>query len=394
MPGAGLVRRRAASLWALALAALALAVAGCGTQSASSSSNISGSELTIYASQPAGAGDQVTADTLDAEHLAFDQGSHRVGKYTIAFQPVHGAELSDNARTAISDNSAIAYLGELVPGTSGVSVQINNEEGLLEVSPLDTAIYLTQPTPAVPGAPSSYYPERSTNHATFARVVPSAAQEAKVQITEMHSLGLTKLYISSDGSPYGASLAQLVRQDASSQGLTPTSSEAGADAVFYGGMAGPVAAKAIDQAATSSPSARLFVPSALYDQAFVAGLSAAAQKNLYISSPGFASQDMPASARRFETLFQSTYRHAPAPQAIFGYVAMQALLSVLSKLGSNAGDRAVVVSDFRALKVSQSGLKVSQSALGAYSIVGGDTNIAPFIFGRPQGGKLVARPAS
>lgn len=391
MPGAGLVRRRAASLWALALAALALAVAGCGTQSASSSSNISGSELTIYASQPAGAGDQVTADTLDAEHLAFDQGSHRVGKYTIAFQPVHGAELSDNARTAISDNSAIAYLGEFVPGTSGVSVQINNEEGLLEVSPLDTAIYLTQPTPAVPGAPSSYYPERSTNHNTFARVVPNAAQEAKAQVKEMQFLGLTKLYVSSDGSPYGASLAQLVRQDASSKGLTATSIEAGADAVFYGGMPGPTAAKALDQAAASSPNAKLFVPSALYDQGFVAGLSPAAQKNLYISSPGFASQDMPSG---FETQFQRAYGHAPAPQAIFGYAATQALLTVLSKLGSNAGDRAAVVSEFRALKVSQSGLKVGQSVLGAYSIVGGDTNIAPFIFGRPQGGKLVARPAS
>jgi branched-chain amino acid transport system substrate-binding protein len=387
MPGAGLVRRRAASLWALGLVALAVVVAGCGTQSASSSSNISGTKLTIYASQPAGAGDQVTADTLDAEHLAFDQSSHRVGKYTIAFQPVHGSELSDNARTAISDKTAIAYLGELVPGTSGVSVQINNEEGLLEVSPLDTAIYLTQPNPAVPGAPSSYYPERSTNHATFARVAPSAAQEAKAQITEMRSLQLTRLYISSDGSPYGASLAQLVRQDASKQGLTPTSSEAGADAVFYAGMPGPTAAKAIDQAATSSPSARLFVPSALYDQGFVAGLSPAAQKNLYISSPGFASQDMPASAQQFETQFQSAYGHAPAPQAIFGYEAVSALFAVLKQAGVNAGNRALIVSDFRALKDRQ-------SVLGTYSIVGGDTNIAPFIFGRPQGGKLVARPAS
>jgi branched-chain amino acid transport system substrate-binding protein len=387
MPSAGLVRRRASSLWPAGLAALALAVAGCGTQAASSGSNIAGSTLTIYASQPAGAGDQVTADTLDAEHLAFDQGSHHVGKYSIAFQPLHGAELSDNARTAISDKTAIAYVGELVPGTSGVSVQINNEEGLLEVSPLDTSIYLTQATSAVPGAPASYYPSRSTNHATFARVVPNAAQEARAQVAEMRSLGLTRLYISSDGSPYGASLAQLVRQDASSQGLTPTSSEDGADAVFYAGMPGPTAAKAIDQAATSSPSARLFVPSALYDQGFVAGLSTAAQKQLYISSPGFASQDLPASARQFETQFQSAYGHPPAPQAIFGYEAVSALLAVLKQAGANAGNRALIVSDFRALKDRQ-------SVLGTYSIVGGDTNIAPFIFGRPQGGKLVARPAS
>jgi branched-chain amino acid transport system substrate-binding protein len=387
MRSAGLVRRRAVSFWAVGLAALALAVAGCGTQAASSGSNISGSALTIYASQPAGPGDQSTSDALDAEQLAFrtfQQSGQKVGNFKINLKVLHGAKLSDNARTAISDKTAIAYLGELVPGTSGVSVQINNEEGLLQVSPLDTSIYLTQPTSAVPGAPASYYPLRSTYHATFARVVPTAAQEAKVQTTEMQTLGLTKLYVSSDGSPYGASLAQLVRQDASSQGLTPTSSEAGADAVFYGGLPGTTAGKALDQAATSSP--RLFVPSALYDQGFVAGLSPAAQKNLYISSPGFGTKDMPASARQFETQFETAYGHVPAPQAIFGYEAVSALLAVLKQAGANAGSRALIVSDFR-------GLKDRQSVLGTYSIVGGDTNIAPFIFGRPEGGKLVARPA-
>ncbi len=385
MRGAGLGWRRAVSLGA-SLAALTLTVAGCGTQAASSGSTISGSTLTIYASQPAGPGDQSTSDTLDAERLAFQGSGGKVGNFKVNLVVLHGAELSDNARTAIQDKTAIAYLGELSPGTSGVSVQINNQLGLLQVSPLDTAIYLTQPTAAVPGAPTSYYPLHSTYHDTFARVAPTGAQEAKAVVAEMHSLRRTRLYVSSDGSPYGASLAQQVRQDAPSQGLSLVSAAADADAVFVGARPSSSATRALDQAAASSPRARLFVGSALYDEAFVAGLSRSAQSNLYISSPGFATTDLSASARQFVARFTAAYRHAPAPQAIFGYEAVSALLAVLAQAGPNAANRGDVVKDFRTLKDRQ-------SPLGTYSIVGGDTSIAPFIFARPVGGQLVARPA-
>ncbi|MFZ0043510.1 MAG: hypothetical protein WAK93_19530, partial [Solirubrobacteraceae bacterium] len=382
----GLVRRRAVWLRLLGGAGAALAIAGCGTAASSGSSGaIAGTTLTIYASRPAGAGSQTSTDVLDAEKLAFEAATHKAGKYTLVFRAIHGSELSDNARTAIQDKTAIAYLGELAPGTSGVSVQINNEQGLLQVSPVDTAVYLTQPTPAVPGAPKSYYPSNSTYHDTFARVVPTTAAEAKALVAEMHALKLSKLYVSDDGTPYGASTALEVRQDAPSQGLTIVSSPQTADAVFYGGLPGTDAAHALDQAASTSPSARLFAPSALYDQAFVAGLTPAAQRNLYVSSPGFTTKELSPAGQQFVTKFTSTFGRAPVPQAIFGYEAMSAVLAVLDQAGANAGDRSDVVSDFRTLKNRQ-------SVLGTYSIVGGDTNIAPFIFARPQGGRLVARP--
>ena len=51
------------------------------------------------------------------------------------------------------------------------------------------------------GSPSTFYPSRSTYHETFARVVPTTAQEAEAITAEMHSLGLTKLYVADDGSP-------------------------------------------------------------------------------------------------------------------------------------------------------------------------------------------------
>jgi branched-chain amino acid transport system substrate-binding protein len=382
MRGVVLVRTRAVSL--CACAAL-LGLAGCAAQS-NTAVTVTGTSLTIYASQsPGDAGGQAAADVLDAEQLALP-ATTKIGKFNVRLVPLHGGELSDNARTAIEDKTAIAYLGELAPGTSQVSVEITNELGLLEVSPTDTAVYLTQATPAVSGAPGKYYPSSTSFHRTFARVVPNTAQEAKAQVSEMQALGLGKLYVASDGGPYGASIALEVRQDAPSHGLTLVSGPAGADAVFYGGSAGSAATQALDHAAAASPGAKLFGPSGLYDDSFVAGLSAAAQGNLYVSSPGFLTNNLTPAAKQFQSTFLSKYGHEPAPQAIFGYEAVSAVLAVLKQAGSGASNRAVVVGDFLTLKNRVSPL------LGTYSISGGDSNIAPFIFARPEGGKLVPRP--
>jgi branched-chain amino acid transport system substrate-binding protein len=384
MLGASLVRPRAATACGL-LSVLALA--GCATQT-KSAVTVSGTKLTIYASQPPGAaGGQTAADVLDAEQLALKQAGTSVGKFTVKLVTLHGKEITDNARSAVEDKSSIAYLGEIVPGTSQDSVQITNELGLLQVSPTDTAAYLTEAVPEVSGSPTTFYPSRSTYNETFARVVPTTAQEANAITAQMHSLGLTKLYVADDGSPYGATIVSEVRAAATKQGLSVVSSAAGADAVFYGGNNTARAARALDQAAAASATAKLFAPSALYDDTFVAGLSAAAQKNLYVSAPGFTSSTLTPAGQQFVTAFRGAYGHAPVPQAIFGYEAMSAVLAVLKEAGAAADSRATVVSDFR-------GLHNRQSVLGTYSISSGDTSLAPFVFGRPRGGQLVARAAS
>jgi ABC-type branched-subunit amino acid transport system substrate-binding protein len=382
MRALALLRPRALSVCAV----LGLfAVAGC-SSSGNSAVSVTGSTLTIYGSRaPGAASGQAATDVLDAEQLAWRQNGAKVGKFTVSFVKLNGAELSDNPRTAVQNQSAIAYLGETEPGTSQVSVQITNELDLLQVSPTDTASYLTQATPAVPGAPGTYYPSGSSYHETFARVVPNTAKEAQAIVAKMQALHLSKLYVNDDQQPYGATIAQEVRADAPGHGLTVQSSPSGADAVFYGGNSVAPAAAAVSRAADASPAAKLFVPSALYDTSFVTGLSAAARHNLYVSSPGFTAATLTPGGKQFEAEFASAFGHAPAPQAIFGYEAMKAVLAVLKDAGTAANDRAAVVSDFRSIKDRP-------SVLGTYSIVNGDTTIAPFIFARVRGGTLV--PAS
>ncbi|MGH2877551.1 MAG: ABC transporter substrate-binding protein, partial [Solirubrobacteraceae bacterium] len=176
-------------------------------------------------------------------------------------------------------------------------------------------------------------------------------------------------------------IAHEVRQDAPSRGLSVVDGASGADAVFYGGSPGEAATRALNAAASAAPSAKLFVPSALYSDSFVSGLGSAAQASLYVSTPGFASGSLPAAGQQFVSAFRSRYGHDPAPEAIFGYEAMSAVLAVLRQAGAHANDRSTVVSDFESLKNRS-------SVLGTYSIKDGDTTISSFLFARAHGGHL------
>jgi branched-chain amino acid transport system substrate-binding protein len=373
-----LARGRAACACAL----LAAVVAGCSSSgSANSSVTVSGNVLTIYVSAAATDQPRVAQDVLDAEQLAFGQGPQRVGNYSIRMHTVRGSTLSDQARTVIQDKSSIAYLGEIVPGSSYASLGITNALDILQVTPTDTALELTQSTPAVANAPDGYYESLSTYGRTFARVVPRSAAEAKAQVQEMQALGVTKLYVASDGSDYGAAIANAVTHDVGGA-ITLASSPAAADGVFYGSASPRVAARFFNGVAGSNPSAKLFGPSALDAPTFVSALSPAV-RSLYISVPGFLKADLTPAGATFVRRFTSSFGHAPAAQAIFGYEAMAAVLSVLKQAGTAVNDRTTVVKDFFAIKNRP-------SVLGTYSIdSNGDTSIAPFVFNRFQGGQLM-----
>ncbi|HEX3834425.1 MAG TPA: ABC transporter substrate-binding protein [Solirubrobacteraceae bacterium] len=345
---------------------------------------MTGSTLDVVAAQPPGDPGQVDKDVLAGEQLALKQADGKAGPFTVDLRVAHGNEVSATARSAVQDKKAIAYLGEIGPGTSGVSLQITNQVGLLQLSPTDTAVYLTQATPGVHDSPNHYYPASGTFHRTFARVVPTTAQEAKALASDMRARHVSRLYVSGDGTAYGTSVGDEVRQAARAAGLTIVAAPSGADGIFYGGLDGSSAAQALGRLAAANPTAKLFAPSALYDDTLVAKLSPAAQQNLYVSAPGLPATGQDALAKAFTSDFQSTYGHAPQPQAVYGYETTAALLAVLKQLGANANSRARVVAAFR-------GLKDRPSALGTYSLKNGDTDLASFVIAHPAGGRLVPR---
>jgi hypothetical protein len=384
-----LLLARGRALTGCACAVLAVGVGGCAGTAASNGSSVTGDTLTIYLSRPGSGVGSEQQDVVLAEQLAFHQIGSQVGKFTVKLVQVGGNELSDNARGAIADPSTIAYLGELQPGASGQTIGITNAQDILQVSPTDTAIELTQSSPAVSGSPDLYYESLSSNGRTFARVVPNDRLEALAVVTEMQALGVKRLYVASDGSPYGNALSYLIRQDGSS--MTSAPSPAGADGVFYAGSSASGAAQLFDRAASGNSSVKLFAPSALANDSFAAGLTAAAQRRAYLSSPGFTTGDFPPQAGQFVSAFKAAYGHAPSTEAIFGYQAVASVLAALHRAGSSANGRGTVVRDFFSIKNRNVGWPYS--AVGSYSIdKTGDVTFAdgaPFVFSRIKDGKLV-----
>ncbi|HEY5318899.1 MAG TPA: ABC transporter substrate-binding protein, partial [Solirubrobacteraceae bacterium] len=282
------------------------------------------------------------------------------------------------------------------PNASAQSIPITNADDLLQVSPYDTAIGLTQSTPADPGSPNKYYQSLSSYGRTFGRVVPGDNNQAKAQLQLMQSLGVKKLYVAEDGKAYGDEIALAVKEDASKYGISATGPErssaglaqSGADAVFYGGVAGPAAVQLLNGAVTADSHLKLFGPSGLYSSSFASQLSSAAQRDSYLSEPGLTTAELPPSGKAFLTAFKTAYHHVPWTQAIFGYAAMQVVLHTLRAAGVNADNRAANLDSFL-------GAKNLSTAVGTLSInkTTGDPTFAsgaPYIVSRVKGGKLVA----
>jgi ABC-type branched-subunit amino acid transport system substrate-binding protein len=367
----------------------ALAIAGCSatgssSSSSSSSTTVSGNTLTIYLSEPADLSSDTTAqDIVHAEQMAYVAHHGEVGDFKLDLQTVRAKTISDNARAAIIDPTTIAYLGEIAPGASDDTVGITNALDVLQVSPTDNALELSQNTPALSKGYKYYFEQWSTYGRTFARVAPSGASEARAQVAEMKSLGVTRLFVGNDGSDYGKALAEAVRTDAHGAGLTiePSIGEE-VGGYFYGARSPAAAAKFFNRIASMSPNAKLFGSSSLNTSAFSSAVSSSVH-NLYVSVPGYLPKDLPAEGKSFVAGFKSAYGHAPNVAAIFGYEAMSALLNVLKSEGNRANNRGDVVRAF--LKQRN-----AQSVLGPYSIdKSGDTSLDAFVFARLRGGRLV-----
>ena len=152
--------------------------------------------------------------------------------------------------------------------------------------------------------------------------------------------------------------------------------------MFYGSDSPAAAARFFNGVAGSNPSAKLFGPSALDAPVVRRGAVAGGPEPVRLGAR--VPEGGPDPGREHVRVgFTAAYGHAPAVQAIFGYEAMAAVLSVLKEAGAAADNRTTVVKDFFAIKNRQ-------SVLGTYSINStGDTSIAPFVFTRLKGGQLV-----
>ena len=390
------------------LFALAAVLAGCGSTITVQGGNnaLSATTLTVYSDLPLfGAGAAQTADIANGEALAlYDAGGH-VGNLHVslaslndAADPITGTSQTTqagfSAHSASSDLSTVAYIGDLDSASTAISLPLNNENDILQISPGSSYIGFTDSNPFdFTGDPRYFYPNGAT---TFARLVPSDLAEAQAAVKYMHSLGVARLAVLSDNSypPYDSAIARLVASDAPAAGIavvghhygvdTQTSSRpAGyaaiaaavaathADAVLLGGVPNAGAQALWSELHARLPKLKLFAPSTLATPAFLHGLDGAANAT-YVTSPILEPDQYPPSGQRVFAEYRRLFPGAvPTAYALYGYEAMADVLRTINRAGPQAARSARVTAFFHLGEI--------HGVIGDYRInANGDTSLDSF----------------
>jgi len=388
------------ALWSVLILALSAGFAACGDEGdgGTPQEGGEGQTLTIYSSLPLqGDSRPQSEDVVNGMKLALEQKGGKAGGHTIKYVSLDDAtastgkwepgQVSANARKAVGDDTAIAYLGEFNSGASAVSIPIVNEAGILQVSPSNTYVGLTREQGADEGEPQKYYPAGTR---TYGRVVPADHIQAAAQVTYQKDNGCTKTYVLNDKEVYGKGLADQVESLGADQGLEIVANEgidtkaanfrslaqklktSGADCMFFGGITQNKGVQVFKDVAAAADGIKMFGPDGVAESAFSEELGPEVEKNVYITNPTLDPKLYPPAAQEFFQEFERKHGKTPEPYAIYGYEAANLVLEAIENAGDNGRDRAAVVE-----QIFQ--IKDRESVLGTYSIdENGDTTLTDY----------------
>jgi branched-chain amino acid transport system substrate-binding protein len=388
---------RAASACVLTVAALA--AAGCGGSGGDGGGSQDGpSTLTIYSSLPLHGPDREhSRDMVNAIKLALQESAGKIGPLSVTYVSLDSSTAEDgtwtsdrvleNARTAVRDLNAIAYIGDLDSAATALSLPLTNEGHILQVSPSSTYDGLTRPGGSRPAEPERFYP---SGQRTFGRVVPADHVQAAALVSYMKTEGVHRVALLADRDLYGGGLADQVaaaarrqaiqvldrgRIDVRKRDLSDRGAEVAklhADAFLFAGDASPGAARIYEAVAAADPDVLLFGPGAFADATFVRSLPAAVTRRMRLTTPLLPPRLLPRAARSFEAGFRRMFGRQPAPDALQAYEATRVVLDSIRAAGTRGNDRAAVIEAFYATRNRS-------SVLGTYSIDRfGDTSLSTF----------------
>lgn len=380
---------------------------GGGGQSADTGSK----NLTIYSSFPLqGASSGQTKAMVNGIKLALKQRNNKVGDFTIKYVSLDDSLAStgaadegqgaQNARKAVQDKSAIAFLGAYNSGISKVEIPILNKANILQVSPANTYIGLTQDAPgSEPGEPDKYYP---AGKRTYARVVPADNIQGAALAKASVDAGCKTATIWNSKTTYSAGLARNVQNSAKDAGLTIDGNEGidikapnyrslatrmKSDCFIITGEVENNGVQAVKDVAAANPDAKLFGGDGmcLNDTADPKkGLPADVAARFKCTIATLDPASFPPEGKKFFEDYKKEYGGTknPDPYAIYGYEAADLVLDAIEKAGAKGNDRqAVIDAVFDG--------EERQSVLGTYTIdKNGDTTLKDYGLYKIEDGAL------
>jgi branched-chain amino acid transport system substrate-binding protein len=351
-------------------ALLLLALAGCGGSDGDKVSRLPAGPLAVYLSVPhRGLSAREADDVADGARLALSEAGGHAGGRSLRLVELDSAGpdgdtwdpsvVEENAKRAAKDPTAVAYIGELDYGGSAISVPVTNNEGILQVSPLDGLTALTKPpTEGIRAGPERYFPSGRRN---FVRLVPSDFAQAATLAAWARENGARTVAIAHDGLLSGRELATQVAAAAKRVGIEVTDTKEferkdnpadyasfardltreAPDAVIYTGLARPGSGPMLDEVERARPGVRLYGSGGLASSAAAgAGLPA-----IHIVSPVLPARLYGGRARGVLRRLTRQRGEPVGADALYGYDAMRVVLEALELAAKRgrADERAGVV---------------------------------------------------
>ena len=267
-----------------------------------------------------------------------------------------------NAERAADDRAAIAYLGELDLGGSAISVPVTNDEGILQISPLDGLTSLTRDAARRPARrPRALLPERQA-HVRAARAdrprrrrprwSTGRASAAPRRIAIVHDDQLSRPR-ASPPRPCSSPTRASSRSRPSRRSRPATSPEDYADDAR---RRSPRRRSAPTPSSTPASPPRpprrcsraieRALPGA---ELYAAGIPPERRRSSGVAARAAGQRDaararVPAPrARSVLDRIARAGRRVPPVEALYGYESMRLVLEAIDRAGPRAGDRAAVV---------------------------------------------------
>jgi branched-chain amino acid transport system substrate-binding protein len=393
-----------------AVAVAMLALAGCGDDKPDDGGPQSGSRtVTIYSSLPLYGPDRRSSqDMVNSIKLALEEAGGKAGVLSVTYVSLDSStreegtwtrdRVLDNARQAVRDINAIAYIGDRDSDATALALPLTNEGNILQVSPTSGYDGLTRAGGVRTGEPERFYP---SSIRTFGRMVAPDHVQASALVGYMKSEGVKRLALLGDRELEGGGIADQVTRAAEHQGievidkgridatkgdLTGRAADiaaTGADAFLFAGDSQTGAARIFQAVAAATTRMLLFAPSGVADESFLTALGAPVQRRLRITTPTLPERQLPPAARAFATRFRATFGRSPDPSALLSFEATRVILEAIRRAGPKGNQRAAVIDAFF-------DTKDRRSVLGTYSIDRyGDTSLSRFAGNRVRRSRLV-----
>ncbi len=351
----GRVRSRVV-LAALGVTSVLLA-AGCGGASGGGGGGEAETVKIVSDLPRQGANRAQTTTMVNAIELAIQQRDGKAGDIRIEYESLDDAtaqagawdeaKCGENAQKAAQDEDIVGWIGPFNSGCAAVEIPILNRAGLGMISPANTYIGLTKPSPD-PSEPDKYYPTGKRN---YARVIVADDEQGQAGAILMEEEDIESVYILDDKQIYGKGLADEVQKSAEELGIEVLGregidskaanyrslmnkiKETDPDAIYFGGIIEQNSAQLIKDkvgAGMNNEDVAFIGPDGIFVDELLSQAGDAAE-GIYITFGGLPESELSAEGQEFVETYESRYDDDVQPYTAYAYEAANVMLDAIER---------------------------------------------------------------